>query len=71
MYEIKQYDYRGKVKIVLEGQSLALCKLWALQNTKGKSSTFVYNESGDPIYLVEGQGKDKFPEIHDITSVLC
>lgn len=70
MYTIRQYDGRGKHKITLESESLALCKLYALQNTTGKGETIVEDDCGLILYHVKGQGNNQFPLVADLTKVL-
>ena len=61
-----QIDGRGKTKIALEGYP-AMLKLWALQNTKGKSKTYIAFKDDRRIFvLYEGRGKESnFPKITD------
>lgn len=54
-------DGRGKIT-VMEGMSLAMLKLWALQNTSGKAITYVCEPDGRIVQIVEGRGKD-FPKV--------
>ena len=56
-------DGRGKLT-VMEGQSLAMLKLWAMNNTWGKANTFVCDETNKVVFLVQGRGRD-LPKITD------
>lgn len=61
-YAVKK-DGRGKVT-VMEGMSLAMLKLWALQNTRGKAVTYVCDQDYKVVLMVEGRGQD-LPKITD------
>ena len=63
MYTITHRDYRGNIKQELECQVLGAGKLYALYNTKGKSTTTITDESGKVLYRVEGQGQNTFPKV--------
>lgn len=54
-------DGRGK-QTQVTGKSLAMLKLWAMQNTWGKAVTYVADENRKVIMIVKGHQKD-FPEI--------
>ena len=71
MYVIKKVSGKGKVLASLESRSLAVCKLWCLQNTTGKSRSTVTDDSGFGlvVYEVEGQGKNVFPKVIDHTKI--
>jgi len=57
-----QIDGRGKNKISLEGYP-AMLKFWALQNTTGKSKSYIaFKDDRRVFFLVEGQGKNNFPK---------
>jgi len=57
-----QIDGRGKNKISFEGYP-AMLKLWALQNTTGKSKSYIaFKDDRRVFFLVEGQGKNNFPK---------
>ena len=65
-YLIYQRDGRGKHLRTLETQSLALAKLFALQNTRGKGVTDILDaETGEVLYIVVGQGANMFPKVID------
>lgn len=60
-----QVDGHGKAKISLEGYP-AMLKLWALQNTTGKSKTYIALKEDRRVFvLYEGQGGKNFPKITD------
>lgn len=63
MYTITQRDFRGNIKRELQSYVLGACKLYALYNTKGKSTTTVTDESGTVLYKVEGQGQNLLPKV--------
>ena len=51
---------------VLDTKSLAMAKLFALQNTTAKGRTVVMNhETGEVLYAVHGTGKNSFPKVYD------
>lgn len=67
MEEIKkgkllQIDGRGKNKVAMTGV-LSMLKLWALQNTRGKSKTYVSDEKGKVLLICSGNGGNNFPTI--------
>ncbi len=64
MMVVTKFDGRGKPLISLEGQSIAMLKIWALQNTTNKQVSIVYNEDTNETELVVvGNGKGNFPKI--------
>ena len=66
MFEITRFNGRGKVLQVLECESLAMSKMYALTNTTGKGQTFISDsETGEVLYVVQGMGKDCFPKVSD------
>lgn len=54
---------RGKVQQIAEGGSLALLKLWALQNVSGKGRIIVEDDERKVVLLVEGRGSGNFPKV--------
>ena len=80
MFDITRFNGRGKVLQVLETQSLAMAKMFALTNTTGKGQTIISDsETGELLYVVQGMGKDCFPKVYDtrdgknelITQLFC
>ena len=68
MYLICRRDGRGKELATYETQVLAMAKLFALQNTKGKGVTDIIDaETGEVLYIVVGQGSNSFPKVVDNT----
>ena len=66
MYLICRRDGRGRNLQTLETKSLAMAKLYALQNTKGKGVTDILDaETGEVLYIVVGQGANMFPKVID------
>ena len=66
MYTIIKFDGRDKVLQVLDTKSLAMAKLYALQNTTAKGRTVVTcPETGEVLYAVHGTGKNSFPKVYD------
>ena len=66
MFNITRFNGRGKVLQVLETQSLAMAKLFALQNTTGKGETCITDsETGEVLFIVKGQGANCFPKVFD------
>ena len=80
MFDITRFNGRGKVLQVLEFESLAMSKMYALTNTTGKGQTCISDsETGEVLYVVQGMGKDCFPKVFDtrdgknklVTKVFC
>ena len=69
-YYLLKINGRGKAIKELESGSLAMLKLWALQNTTGKSSCHIADSNGKVLFITIGKGPGEFPEIHDNDS-LC
>lgn len=67
MFTILRYNGKYKLLSILEIKSLAMAKLYALQNTKGKGYTRVEDDDGSVVYEVEGQGNSCFPKVTDLT----
>ena len=66
MFEITRFNGRSKVLQVLECESLAVSKMYALTNTTGKGQTCISDsETGEVLYVVQGMGKDCFPKVFD------
>lgn len=66
MFDITRFNGKGKVLQVLETQSLAMAKMFALTNTTGKGQTCISDsETGEVLYIVQGTGKDSFPKVFD------
>lgn len=66
MFDITRFNGRGKVLQVLECESLAMSKMYALTNTTGKGQTCISDsETGEVLYVVQGMGKDCFPKVFD------
>lgn len=61
---VTKFDGKGKSIISLESQSLAMLKLWAMQNTTGRQTSIVYNEDTSELELVVvGTGKGNYPKV--------
>ena len=80
MYLVYKFDGRNRVLQVLESESLAMCKMYALTNTTAKGHTDILDaETGEVLYVVKGMGKDCFPKVYDtrdgqnkpMTKVFC
>lgn len=66
MFDITRFNGRGKVLQVLECESLAMSKMYALTNTTGKGQTCISDsDTGEVLYVVQGMGKDCFPKVFD------
>lgn len=62
MYEIVKFDGRGKALQLLFSESLAMSKLFCLQNTTGKGKTVVYDlYTRKVVYSTKGTGRNCFP----------
>lgn len=72
MYTITMFNGRGNVLRVLETKSLAMAKLFCLQNTTNKGETCISDsETGEVYYIVKGQGANMFPKVtFDVTKDL-
>ena len=66
MYLVYRFDGRERVLQVLECESLAMCKMYALTHTTAKGHTDILDaETGEVLYVVKGMGKDCFPKVFD------
>jgi hypothetical protein len=67
MNYLLKVDGRGKNKVSMEGESLAMLKIWAMQNTTGKSKCYIANETRKVVIIISGNNGslpsiDKNPE---------
>ena len=66
MYTIIKFDGRDRILQTLETKSLAMAKLFALQNVTAKGRTVVCDsQTGEVLYAVHGTGKNSFPKVYD------
>lgn len=72
MYTIVKLNGRGNVLQRLDTKSLAMAKLFCLQNTTNKGETCICDsETGEVYYIVKGQGANCFPKVtYDVTKDL-
>lgn len=64
-YVVAKFYANGKVVQVLESASLAVCKLFALQNVTPKGRTAIFDEFpvGNVLFAVQGTGRYSFPKV--------
>ena len=64
MYKIRKFNGKGRLLAELECEVLAMCKLYALQNTTGKGKCDIVDmTTGEILFVTEGQGQNVFPKV--------
>ncbi|MDF2615384.1 MAG: hypothetical protein K0Q47_39 [Sedimentibacter sp.] len=54
MNKLLKVNGRGKNEMLLEGESMAMLKIWAMQNTKGKAKCYIADSSNKVVMIISG-----------------